>query len=114
MDLEGYEHEMVGLLPGRSTMTAQLRLGYREAEAATGSWLLARGEAVRGHEFHFSVWDGRPSDLPSAYVLHSPGNGGERREEGACLGSLWASYVHLHFWSKPELAMRFVLAAGKQ
>lgn len=111
VDLEGREHEMVGLLPGRSAMSGRLTLGYRLARAADDSWLLARGETVRGHEFHFSLWEGRPADLPPAYRVW-PKNGRESpRVEGAHLGNLWASYVHLHFWHKPELATRFVAAA---
>ncbi len=111
VDLEGREHEMIGLLPGRSRMSGRLTLGYRLAEAAGDSWLLARGETVRGHEFHFSLWEARPADLPPAYWIR-PRNGGETPQaEGARLDHLWASYVHLHFWHKPELATRFVAAA---
>jgi cobyrinic acid a,c-diamide synthase len=106
-DLEGREHLMVGLLPGRSRMTGRLTLGYRLARAVTDSWLLSAGETVRGHEFHYSAWEDRPADLPPAYCLLSPHGEGEARPEGACLGTLWASYVHLHFWGKPELAERF-------
>ncbi len=40
-----------------------------------------------------------------AQCLHGKG---EPRPEGLCLGSVWASYVHLPFWAKPELAWRFV------
>ncbi|RME76535.1 MAG: cobyrinate a,c-diamide synthase, partial [Chloroflexi bacterium] len=52
-----------------------------------------------------------PPDLPPAYLLQ-PRTGGPPTPEGASLGSLWASYVHLHFWGKPELAARFVQTAA--
>ena len=104
---EGERYPMVGLLPGRSVMTSRLTLGYRVAEAATTSWLFHAGERVRGHEFHYSVWEGRPSDLPPAYTLLPPSGQGEPQPEGACRGTVWASYVHLHFGAYPQLALRF-------
>jgi cobyrinic acid a,c-diamide synthase len=113
-DLEGQQHPMVGLLPGHSVMTRhRLTLGYRQAQAVSNSWLLAAGETVRGHEFHYSKWEDRPADLPPAYHLLPRNGQGEPRPEGAVLGNLWASYVHLHFWGKPELAARFVAAFGQ-
>ncbi len=112
IDLEGQEQPMVGLLPGRSVMTRQrLTLGYRQAQAASDSWLLQAGETVRGHEFHYSTWENRPADLPPAYYLLPRSGEGEPRPDGANLGNLWASYVHLHFWGQPELATSFVEAA---
>jgi cobyrinic acid a,c-diamide synthase len=111
-DLDGQKHPMMGLLPGRSVMTRRLTLGYRQARAAASSWLLTAGEEIRGHEFHYSSWTDRPADLPPAYHLLLASGEGEPRPEGACLGSLWASYVHLHFWHKPELALRFVEACS--
>lgn len=107
-DLDGREHAMFGLLPGQSVMTKKLNMGYRLAQAANNSWLMQKGEEVRGHEFHYSDWANRPDHLPPAYTLIPPSGQGESRPEGACLGSLWASYVHLPFWTKPELALRFV------
>jgi cobyrinic acid a,c-diamide synthase len=108
VDLHTQEYPMVGLLPGRSVMSGRLTLGYRLAQAVDDSWLFRSGETVRGHEFHYSVWEDRPADLSPAYALLPPTGSGDPRPEGACLGSLWASYVHLHFWAKPELAVRFV------
>jgi hypothetical protein len=32
--------------------------------------------------------------------------------DGACFDNLWASYVHLHFAARLELAQRLVAAAG--
>jgi cobyrinic acid a,c-diamide synthase len=114
VDLEGQEHPMVGLLPGHSVMThRRLSLGYRQAQAVSDSWLLSRGETVRGHEFHYSKWIDRPDDLPPAYHLLARSGQGEPRPEGAVVDNLWASYVHLHFWGKPELAARFVAALKK-
>jgi len=101
----------VGLLPGRSVMAGGLTLGYREAQAAGDSWLFSAGEGVRGHEFHYSIWEGYLSDMPRAFYLQSLlSRTSETRPEGACLGKLWASYVHLHLSGKPELAERFVRA----
>ncbi len=110
VDLDGRGHPMVGLLPGRSVMTGRLTLSYRLAQAAGDSWLLTAGETVRGHEFHYSVWEGRPANLPPACELLPPSGEGEFRLEGAQVDNLWASYVHVHFWGKPELAGRFVEA----
>jgi cobyrinic acid a,c-diamide synthase len=113
VDREGREHSMAGLLPGRSVMSKRPTLGYRQARAVGSSWLFADGETVRGHEFHYSHWENRPAELPPAYAL-SPSNGtGEIWMEGARVGNLWASYVHLNFWSKPELAERFVAACRR-
>jgi len=108
IDLQGLEHPMFGLLPGRSVMTDKLQMGYRLAQVAGDSWLLHPGETVRGHEFHYSTWENRPDDLQPAYTLIPPNQEGEPKPEGANINSLWASYIHLSFWTKPELALRFV------
>jgi cobyrinic acid a,c-diamide synthase len=108
VDLDGRRHAMAGLLPGTSVMTGKLSLGYRRVQPAGNCWLLEKGEAVHGHEFHYSSWEGRPVGLPPAYFLRPALGSEEPRAEGARLGNLLASYVHLHFWGKPELAQRFV------
>ena len=113
-DLEGRKHPMIGLLPGRSRMTNRLTLGYRLAQTVSDSWLMPAGESVRGHEFHYSVWEARPADLPPAYHVLPHDGQGDPRPEGAHVGNLWASYVHLHFWSKPELASSFVAIPTKE
>jgi cobyrinic acid a,c-diamide synthase len=109
----GTSHEMVGLLPGRSVMSQRLTLGYRLARPVSDSWLLPRGETVRGHEFHYSVWENRPTDLPPAWLLLPRAGEGPAWPEGARLGSLWASYVHLHFAARPGLAASLVAAARR-
>jgi cobyrinic acid a,c-diamide synthase len=108
VDLENEAHPMVGVLPGRSVMAGQLTLGYRTATATQESWLWRKGESVRGHEFHYSTWQGRPASVPPAYEL--------RREDidGAVIDNVFASYVHLHFLAQPAIAERFVAAAAKE
>jgi cobyrinic acid a,c-diamide synthase len=110
VDLSGHEHRMVGLLPGRSVMSKRLTLGYRIARAVGSSWLFTGGETVRGHEFHYSHWENQLAELTPAYMLLPSSGAGESRADGACVGNLLASYVHLNFWAKPELAERFVTA----
>jgi cobyrinic acid a,c-diamide synthase len=114
VDGEKRGHKMVGLLPGKSVMAGRLTLGYRMARAASDSWLWRAGETIRGHEFHYSTWENRPSVLSPAYELTPNGSQKESRNEGACAGSLFASYVHLHFLARPEIALRMVqTAAGR-
>jgi len=105
-DLEGRYYAMAGVLPGRSTMQGtRLTLGYRTVRAQQNNCLLAAGETVRGHEFHFSSMpDASTALLPSAYeVIDQPG-----RREGFVWHNVLASYIHIHMGSKASLAPRFV------
>ncbi len=110
-DREGDERALVGALPGRAIMRERRsHLGYVTIRALVDTPLLRAGETLRGHEFHYSTWEDLPADLPHAYVARSR-RGGAERMEGYARGNLLASYVHLHFWSEPALAERFVAAA---
>ncbi len=98
---------VVGAIPGRTRMTDRLQhFGYTEATALTDTPLLRAGETVRGHEFHYSTWDG-PAN---AYRVRK---GGTERTEGYTNGTILATYVHVHFGSDPDLARRLVEAAQK-
>ncbi len=108
---DGTVWPMIGLLPGISVMTTKLTLGYRLVEAAGDSLLLAAGQRVRGHEFHYSIWQNRPVDLPPAFILHPPhGGAGVTQLDGVLLGNLLATYIHTHFLNAPSMAARFVAA----
>lgn len=112
VDAQGGHNSMVGILPGRSVMTGRLTLGYRVVRAPRDNWLWRAGETIRGHEFHYSVWEDRPSDLPPAYELMPSEFQPQASVEGACVNNLLASYVHLHFLTRPQAAERFVSAAA--
>ncbi|WP_089719624.1 cobyrinate a,c-diamide synthase [Candidatus Entotheonella palauensis] len=120
-DAEGRYYEMAGVLPGRSTMQgARLTLGYRSIRAIASNCLLAAGETVRGHEFHFSSLKHVPGqhipgknssgEPPSAYeILDQPG-----RSEGFVTHNILASYIHIHMGSKASLAPRFVATCTRR
>ena len=104
-DLEGVQHSMVGVIPAVSAMSDQrLTLGYREVEARTDNPLMLRGQRVRSHEFHWSTLDEPPNPEESVYRVVDQDN----RADGFQVGSVWASYVHIHLASDPSMARRFV------
>lgn len=109
IDQQGQGYAMVGALAGTSQMSPRLTLGYREVTAMQNNWLWQAGETMRGHEFHYSNWSGRPTNVSSLYRAAVPA---PWQTEGAIIGNTLASYVHLHWLAKPELATRFV-AAGQ-
>ncbi|CAN5704921.1 cobyrinate a,c-diamide synthase [soil metagenome] len=113
IDGQGERLSMAGLLPGVSTMTTRLTLGYRVVRALTDNWLWRAGEEMRGHEFHYSVWAERPATAPYLYEFqpHTPRH--TTQLEGISVGSVVASYTHLHFLANPILAERFVQAAAQ-
>ncbi|HLZ69817.1 MAG TPA: cobyrinate a,c-diamide synthase [Dehalococcoidia bacterium] len=105
-DAEGVRHEMLKLLPLDSTMSdSRLTLGYRELRTLRDGPTGPAGARLRGHEFHWSVSE-PPADADAVYAAAVDG-GGERMAGGA-RGSVWGSYMHLHFASDRSLAPRFV------
>jgi cobyrinic acid a,c-diamide synthase len=111
VDAAGVAYPMLGLLPGRSLMTAHLTLGYRTIRAQADSWLWRAGETVRGHEFHYSRWEQRPDGAATLYTCLPDASYSAERPEGARYGNLLASYIHIHWLAAPQLAARFVAAA---
>jgi cobyrinic acid a,c-diamide synthase len=100
-ELDG--HPMCGVLAATAAMTPRLSLGYRDAVSVNDSVLLPSGVSVVGHEFHRTTVD--PSAGPAAWSY-------DGRTEGFAIGSVHASYLHLHWAGYPEIAGRFVQAAS--
>jgi len=98
---------MCGVLPARGRMAGRLSIGYREAVAVAGSALWQAGEAVRGHEFHYSAVEG---DGAAAWELTARGR---TRAEGLVAGAVHGSYLHVHWAAFPQAARRLVAAAAR-
>ncbi len=109
VDGAGVAYPMLGVLPGFTRLTGQLKMGYREVVALQSTPLLGKGETARGHEFHYSEWIRPAGNDACAYAIQ-PRRGGESQPEGFAKDNLLASYVHLHFASNPHLARNFVSA----
>ncbi len=99
---------MCGVLPARGRMAGRLSIGYREAVAVAGSALWQAGEAVRGHEFHYSAVEG---DGAAAWELTARGR---TRAEGLVAGAVHGSYLHVHWAAFPQAARRLVAAAARE
>jgi cobyrinic acid a,c-diamide synthase len=95
---------MCGRLPSTARMTPKLTLGYREAVAATESFLTSAGKTVRGHEFHRTACDPPHGARPAWDWNGVP--------QGFVSGRVHASYLHLHWAGCPDLARRLALACG--
>jgi cobyrinic acid a,c-diamide synthase len=114
-DLHGTLFPMVGIYPTVVRMLPQLKaLGYVEVSVDQADGLFPVGQ-VRGHEFHYSelenvdFWHG---SIQTLYTVRK-GQGDVPRSEGYCYKRCLASYVHLHFGSKPAFAAALVAAADK-
>ena len=108
VDLEGERHPMAGLIPGWCSMKVKrLHLGYVEVRFQQDTPLGGAGTVTRGHEFHWSLWDGLDPDRAAHQLLNREG-----QPEGYARGNVAASFVHLHFGSNPSLAPAFVRAAA--
>ncbi|MHB0868714.1 MAG: cobyrinate a,c-diamide synthase [Chloroflexota bacterium] len=107
VDTEKGRHPMVGLLPGWCTMEgSRLHLGYVEVTSLHPTPLGPAGTRARGHEFHWSRWEGLETSR-GAYRILNQGD----RIEGCALDNLLATFVHLHFGANPDLAPSFVESA---
>jgi len=102
---------MCGVIGTDARMTERLTLGYRAGEAASDSVLARSGEAVRGHEFHRTA--AIPAHGPRPAWRWAGGRAESTRLDGHVQGNVIASYLHLHWASKPDAASRLVTAAQR-
>jgi cobyrinic acid a,c-diamide synthase len=110
-DSEGHRWPMAGLLPGFARMSGKLAaLGYRHATALRSNLLADPGESLRGHEFRYSSWvrDANVPDDTAAWQVRGTRGDTPIDAVGYARGNLLASYLHVHFGQRPELATRFV------
>ena len=110
IDATGARWPMAGLVPGTARMTDKLAaLGYRHATSLTDNLLVPAGTTLRGHEFHYSVWDAPDAALArSAWCLRGARADAPEQYAGYAEGSLLASYLHIPLAQNPALAERLV------
>jgi len=108
-DFEGVTWEMVGLLPATVIMAKRLTLGYRQARLCSPQSLLPPNTQLWGHEFHRSQLK-TPSSSP-LYELQDLSH--NQTQEGWKLGTVYASYLHLHWGNLPQFPQRLI-QLGKQ
>jgi cobyrinic acid a,c-diamide synthase len=113
---------MCGVIDAEATMTERLTLGYRDAVALSGSWLGPAGTRVTGHEFHRTVvspragaqpaWRWAGGTLGRGAAPNVAGPGAPDATEGFVQARVHASYLHLHWAGRPEIAHRLVSVAA--
>lgn len=112
VDQEGHQHAMVGILPGAVRMTKRLQnFGYVTLIPKRDTILATANDPIKGHEFHYSIWDHQVPPGQAAYVVVKRREG--RRLEGFAQGHLLASYVHVHFLTNIRWARGLVASAQR-
>jgi cobyrinic acid a,c-diamide synthase len=107
-DQNGKCYPMVGCFPFQTRMLARFKaLGYRRITLTRDTLLGKKGDALRGHEFHYSEVFSTGHAVPTAYEV-SPRGAMTATPEGFQHRRSLGSYIHLHFGSKPEAAACFV------
>ncbi|MGJ3250872.1 MAG: cobyrinate a,c-diamide synthase [Elainellaceae cyanobacterium] len=108
IDFSEQAWSMVGVISLSVRMGKRLTLGYRRAVACHDTPLLIRGDDVWGHEFHRSVLE---TDSPHpVYEMRGYDAQMAARLDGWRSHQLHASYVHLHWGSRPDIPTRFLQA----
>ncbi|MBP2645554.1 MAG: Cobyrinic acid A,C-diamide synthase [Firmicutes bacterium] len=106
---DGKRFSMVGLIPAGCRMQDSLHtVGYVEAVAREENIFCQAGEALRGHEFHFShMLSDDNGKFPWAFQFHKLRTG-QTYPGGYANGNVLASYLHLHFAGNLPAAGRFL------
>lgn len=108
--LEGTRYPMAGMLPfGTRMLKRRKALGYTEVVLRRPCLLGEAGLRLRGHEFHYSeiVEAGDAPGFDPVYELRAR-KFENSRLEGYSVGSVLASYIHLHWGSAPAAPAAFV------
>jgi cobyrinic acid a,c-diamide synthase len=103
-DTQGRRYPQVGLIPGGTRMTDRLQqFGYAEATFLQDTLLGPRGTTVRGHRFHYSVYEPGVTSSSAAYRI-TRRRTGEAQLEGFHGRNVLATYFHIHLGSQPQMA----------
>lgn len=101
------EDQMAGIIKeAKAVMTNRPTLGYRHGHTLRAGILGPRDTKVRGHEYHYSQVEPTGEDI----FLEGRFQSGR---QGYIKGNVFASYLHQHLASTPELAETFISSAAK-
>ena len=108
---DGAEHSMVGALPIVVEQMARPQgHGYVQARVDGRNPFLEEGTDLTGHEFHYSRLQDDGSKVQTVLQLER-GVGVEQGRDGIQVGSVVASYTHLHALGAPQWTEGVVAAA---
>ena len=100
----GNRFPMCGILNGTGRMTNRLQnFGYKEVCLDKDCILGKKGTKMKGHEFHWSTIDF--DDKNDNFFLARNINQDEWKNTGQIHKNVFASYIHLHFLSNPEIEL---------
>ena len=100
-------HIMSGILDSaKAEMTTKLTLGYRYGYTLRDTIFGPSNTEIKGHEYHYSQVEPAGEDLFLSGRLHSGA-------QGYAAGNIFASYLHQHMASRPEMAENLVTNAKR-
>ncbi len=107
-DNRGQTWPMCGCIGGQAANSGKLgRFGYITLQARHDTFLLAQGEEIKAHEFHY--WDSDASG--TACFASKPG--GRTWQCVNATANVFAGFPHLYFASNSNFVRRFVEAAAE-
>jgi cobyrinic acid a,c-diamide synthase len=114
IEANGVFHPLAGILPARTRMLpAKKALGYVEVTLTADSLWGCHGDILRGHEFHYSELIDDPASDPAWRRVYAFRRRSDAVDfEGFQNGAILASYMHLHFASRPAAVARFIERCG--
>ncbi len=113
IDQENKECNMVGIFKGYSEMTSSLkRFGYCYGISKVETILSKKGEMIKGHEFHHSVFKTKEE---CAYTMRKERDKKivDEWEGGYSKNNTLATYLHTHFYNNLDCIKNFLEKGNK-
>lgn len=108
------EYPMTGILPVAFGFGAKPQgHGYAVLETVEPNPFFSVGDAIRGHEFHYTYMQSPPpSDVSFAFRVRR-GHGFDGERDGLCRGNVLAAYTHVHALGTERWAPAVVRAGAR-
>ncbi|SHI76641.1 hydrogenobyrinic acid a,c-diamide synthase (glutamine-hydrolysing) [Parasporobacterium paucivorans DSM 15970] len=109
-DMEGNVHKMAGVIKGKAYKTSKLgRFGYIKLTALENQFLGNKGDAIKGHEFHY--FDS--TNCGTSFLAEKP-NGKKRWECIHGSTNMAAGFPHLYYYSNINVPYNFLEKVAEQ